>query len=121
MIEKLVEVGYLFDFYGKLLSERQYNVVELFYLKDYSLSEIGEILGITRQAVYDNLKRAEQNLYSYEEALKLWSKFKTGKENVKEIIEISEDLKDHTDDEVLLSKINKIEKIANSILENSWR
>ena len=60
MVEKVVEVGVLFDFYGKLLSARQLSVIELFYIYDLSLAEIGEELNITRQAVYDTLKRADR-------------------------------------------------------------
>ena len=76
MVEKVVEVGILFDFYGKLLSSRQLGVIELFYIHDLSLAEIGEELDITRQAVYDTLKRAERKLYNYEKNLNLVNDFK---------------------------------------------
>jgi len=55
MVEKLVEVGILFDFYGKLLSEKQYMAIELYYNHDLSLTEIGDELGITKQGVSDIL------------------------------------------------------------------
>ncbi|CCQ97462.1 conserved hypothetical protein [[Clostridium] ultunense Esp] len=47
MFERIVEVGILFDFYGKLLSERQFTAIELYYVHDLSLAEIGEELGIS--------------------------------------------------------------------------
>lgn len=58
---KIVEIGMLFDFYGKLLSEKQYQVVELYYIHDLSLTEIGEELSITRQGVFDTLKRLNKS------------------------------------------------------------
>lgn len=125
MVEKVVEVGVLFDFYGKLLSARQLSVIELFYIYDLSLAEIGEELNITRQAVYDTLKRAERKLYKYEENLSLVHEFKKNTLDIKSIIEISNkiliDLKDKekikTKDMIL--KIEEIENTGRKILKNS--
>lgn len=72
---KTVEVSLLYDFYGQLLTEKQQKVLELYYNDDLSLGEIAEILTITRQAVYDNIKRAEKSLYNYENKLRLVKKF----------------------------------------------
>lgn len=94
MVEKLVEIGSLFDFYGKLLSEKQYLVIELYYINDLSLAEIGDELGVTRQGIFDLLKRAEQNLYKYEEKLGLVNKFYSKHTNIKKIINISEEILD---------------------------
>ena len=52
-MEKFVEQGYLYDFYGELLTERQQQVYESVVLEDYSLSEVAEDLGISRQGVHD--------------------------------------------------------------------
>ncbi|MBQ8550877.1 MAG: winged helix-turn-helix transcriptional regulator [Clostridia bacterium] len=65
------EVSRLLDVYGALLPEKQRLLIELYYNDDLSLSEISENEGITRQGVRDALKRAEQQLRSYEEALHL--------------------------------------------------
>lgn len=59
----------LLDCYGELLTERQRDVMELYYCEDMSLSEIGSPLGITRQAVRALIKRTEQILLNYEEKL----------------------------------------------------
>ena len=56
-MEKFVEQGYLYDFYGELLTERQQQVYESVVLEDYSLSEVAEDLGISRQGVHDMIKR----------------------------------------------------------------
>ncbi|NLN15088.1 MAG: YlxM family DNA-binding protein [Tissierellia bacterium] len=123
MVEKLVELGILFDFYGKLLTKKQYDVVDLFYLKDLSLSEIGEELNITRQGVYDTLKRAEEKLYQYEETLGLVGKFVKSKNNIKEIIELANEIKDYIDDEAYekaKDSAQMIEDKCMEIMENSW-
>lgn len=96
MVDKLVEVGILFDFYGKLLSEKQYSVVELYYLYDLSLAEIGEELDISRQGVYDILKRAEENLYQYENTLKLVEKFFKNRKTLEEIYELALDIEEES-------------------------
>ncbi|MBQ8296300.1 MAG: DNA-binding protein [Ruminococcus sp.] len=59
----------LLDCYGELLTEHQRNVMELYYCEDLSLSEIGNPLGITRQAVRALIKRTELLLLNYEEKL----------------------------------------------------
>lgn len=123
MVEKLVELGILFDFYGKLLTKKQYDVVDLFYLKDLSLSEIGEELNITRQGVYDTLKRAEEKLYQYEETLGLVGKFVKSKNNIKEIIELANEIKDYIDDEAYKKAKDSAQMIEDKcmeIMENSW-
>lgn len=60
----------LLDCYGDLLTEHQRNVMELYYCEDLSLAEIGNPLGITRQAVMSLIKRTEGVLLNYEEKLR---------------------------------------------------
>ena len=59
----------LLDCYGDLLTEHQRSVMELYYCEDLSLAEIGEPMGITRQAVRSLIKRTESILENYEEKL----------------------------------------------------
>ncbi len=75
LFEKIVEINLLFDFYGKLLTEKQQKVVRLYYYNDMSLSEIGDELGISRQGIYDHLQRSENLLRNYENKLKLLEKY----------------------------------------------
>lgn len=125
MVEKVVEIGVLFDFYGKLLSSRQFSIIELFYIHDLSLAEIGEELDITRQAVYDTLKRTEKKLYEYERNLGLVNEFKKNSLDIKSIIEISKKiifaLKDNEniEKESILIKIEEIEQTGQKILKQS--
>lgn len=119
-MEKLVEVGILFDYYGKLLSEKQYQAVELYYIHDLSLAEIGEELNITRQGVFDTLKRSEQKLYHYEEILGLVSKFNKSQDTIREILKIAKELQDYGDMnkiEIISQMAHKIEDIGLKILE----
>ena len=62
-----MEMVLLYDYYGNLLTSRQKECLELRYNQDLSLGEIGEILGISRQGVHDNLSRAEMLLRNMEE------------------------------------------------------
>lgn len=70
-LDKLLRMNRLFAFYQKLLTDKQQMMLALYYEEDYSLSEIAEHYNISRQAVHDNLKRAEKLLEQYEEKLHL--------------------------------------------------
>lgn len=91
-MEKLVRVGILLDFYGKLLSEKQYQIMELHYLNDFSLSEIGEELGVSRQSVFDTLKRSEEKLDSFENQLGLVEKFYSSQDTIRDIRRIAAEI-----------------------------
>ena len=63
------EVAALLDVYGKVLTEKQRDLIDLYYNEDLSLGEIAENRGITRQGVRDAVKRSEYVLYDLEENL----------------------------------------------------
>ena len=75
LLEKTTRMNFLFDFYQALLTEKQRSYMELYYLDDHSLGEIAESYEVSRQAVYDNIRRTEAMLEEYEEKLNLFSKF----------------------------------------------
>ncbi|WP_100487658.1 putative DNA-binding protein [Sporolactobacillus pectinivorans] len=75
MLEKILRVNALYDFYQPLLTPKQQEYLDLYYLNDFSLGEIAESCHVTRQAVYDNLKRAEKTLEAFEEKLGLFRKY----------------------------------------------
>jgi predicted DNA-binding protein YlxM (UPF0122 family) len=75
MLEKTTRMNYLYDFYNSLLTPKQQSYMSLYYLDDYSLGEIADEYDISRQAVYDNIKRTEAMLEEYEEKLGLLHKF----------------------------------------------
>ena len=92
-MEKNVKISILLDIYGKLLTQRQYKLLDDYYNNDLSLSEIAENENITRQAVRDNLKKGENNLFEYEEKLGFMRKEIMQEESI----------------EAILSEITKIE------------
>ncbi|CAM3416194.1 putative DNA-binding protein [Cytobacillus oceanisediminis] len=75
MLEKTTRMNYLYDFYQSLLTPKQRSYMSLYYLDDFSLGEIAEEYEVSRQAVYDNIKRTEAMLEEYEEKLLLFHKF----------------------------------------------
>lgn len=70
-LARTTRVNLLFDFYESLLTEKQRTILSYYYHDDFSLGEIATEFGISRQAVYDNIKRAEGALESYEDKLLL--------------------------------------------------
>ena len=76
MFEKNLNIGYLLDFYGDLLSERKKSAMEMYYNEDLSLAEISQEIGISRQGVHETIKKAEEELLFYEEKLGLAKRLK---------------------------------------------
>ncbi|WNR46617.1 putative DNA-binding protein [Paenibacillus roseipurpureus] len=73
-LEKTNRINLLFDFYQPLLTDKQRTFLELYFHDDYSLGEIAENFTISRQAVYEHIKRAELTLQEYESKLQLLHK-----------------------------------------------
>ena len=73
-MDKNIKISILCQIYGKLLTEKQYQVLDDYYNNYLSLSEIAENLNITRQAVRDNIKKGENKLFEYEEKLNVMKK-----------------------------------------------
>ena len=69
MVTKNLEISYLLDFYGDVLTEKQRDVMEQYYNDDLSLSEIADNFGITRQGVRDAIKRGEGTILELEDKL----------------------------------------------------
>ena len=88
-MEKIVEQGMLYDFYGELLTEHQRKIYEDVVLNDMSLSEIAEEQGISRQGVHDLVKRCDKILSGYEEKLKLVEKFNQTKSPETQVRELA--------------------------------
>ena len=84
-MDKVYETSLLLDFYGQLLTDRQYEILDLHYNNDYTLSEIAEQLNISRQGVYDNEKRGRALLNEYENKLGLLSKFSQQKQKAEQV------------------------------------
>ena len=107
-MEKKVEISILCQIYGKLLTEKQYEVINDYYNNDFSLSEIAENNNITRQAVRDMIKKGESKLFEFEEKLLIMKKMKDQEKQIQSIIEELNKIKDTSSDK-------KIEKILNNV------
>ena len=68
---KNLKYGILLDIYGELLTDKQYDVLDLYYNDDLSLAEIAEQYGISRQGVHDSIKRGEELLMGYDKVLNI--------------------------------------------------
>jgi predicted DNA-binding protein YlxM (UPF0122 family) len=89
MLEKTTRINYLYDFYNSLLTPKQQSYMSLYYLDNYSLGEIADEYKVSRQAVYDNIKRTEAMLEEYEVKLLLFQMFQKRSKllrNVKELL-----------------------------------
>ena len=72
ILDKFVEIANLFEIYSSLLSEKQKEYLEDHFENDLSLSEIAKNNNVSRQAIYDNIKRGIALLYDYEDKLKFY-------------------------------------------------
>ncbi|MCM3572802.1 putative DNA-binding protein [Mesobacillus subterraneus] len=108
MLEKTNRMNYLYDFYQALLTPKQSSYMALYYLDDYSLGEIAEEYDVSRQAVYDNIKRTEAMLEEYEEKLLLFEKFQKRSELISKL---KEHFGDGENDRYLHEMIAELEKL----------
>ena len=91
-MDELTEISLLLDFYGQLITKRQYEILDLHYNNDFSLGEIAEQMNISRQGVYDNIKKGKTALILLEEKLGLIDRFSTQKNKAKEILALLDSL-----------------------------
>ena len=90
MFEKNLNVGFLLDFYGDVLTERRRDALDFYYNNDMSLAEVAEELEISRQGARDLIKKAEEELFFYEEKLGLAKKFADAQSHAARALELCE-------------------------------
>ena len=105
-IEKLELRGMLYDFYGELLTPHQKKIYEDVVYNDFSLSEIAEENGISRQGVHDLIRRCNKILQEYENKLHLIERFMKIREEVGSIQKLAEN--PQISKEELIGKVNEI-------------
>jgi len=101
-LNEFLEISILLGYYGDLLSDKQRTYMEEHFEEDYSLSEIAKSYNISRQAVYDNIKRGIKILKSYEEKIGFFKR-------EKEIISDLKDLKENYTESKLDSLISSFD------------
>ena len=112
-MDKLERQALLYDFYGELLTKHQQTIYEEVVLNDYSLSEVAEDQGISRQGVHDLVKRSSRILEDYEQKLHLVERLVTIREKVHEIHGLTQDYEGKN----LENLMNRIGSLSYSILE----
>jgi len=90
-VDRIIERGMLYDFYGELLTDHQKEVYEGLVYNDMSLGELANEYSISRQAAHDLIKRCDKMLENYEAKLHLIAKFQSIKSKVEEIETVSGD------------------------------
>lgn len=119
-MEKIVEYALLYDFYGTLLTEHQQKIYEDYVYQNYSIGEIAEEEGISRQGVHDLIKRCNHILEGYEEKLQLLSKFTETKGKVNEIRQLIQDCLEEQGGkkEEEKKQLLRIQQISDEILDS---
>lgn len=108
-LEKTNYMNTLFEFYSVLLTKKQRGYLSLYYGDDYSLGEIAQEFGISRQAVYDNIKRTEKILIDYEDKLKLAKSFFSRNKRLDELADYA--IEKYPNDKALQAFIANMEEL----------
>ena len=118
MFEKNLLIPCLLDIYGELISDRKRELLDYYYEEDYSLSEISELTGISRQGVRYAIKHAEEALLTYEEKLGLSKKLALLHSKLSEADDIAKSLKaKHTDESIEFDRLLTLISSAGSIMK----
>lgn len=115
-MEKKVEVSVLWQIYGKLLTEKQYQFIDYYYNQDLSLSEIAENENITRQAVRDIIKKGERKLFEYEEKLLFMKKTINQEKQIQTILFNLNKIQKDSSDKQVSSILEEIKKELNCLV-----
>ncbi len=103
----------LFDFYGPLLTDKQKRCLQMHLYEDFSLSEISAQLGISRQAVYDTLRRSEQIMQQYEDKLGLAARLTNERAELLSILTDLKAIEQESGDDKLNNIIRRISVLTN--------
>lgn len=118
-MEECTEIAILLDFYGQLLTKRQYEILDMHYNGDCSLGEIAGQLNISRQGVYDGVKKGKEALKSYERKLGLVSRFTKHEKTLRGVLENLKGLKNvnNTDykNQLINNCVKELEKVISEL------
>jgi uncharacterized protein len=118
-MDEILKLSLLLDFYGQMLTARQFEMMDQHCNNDLSLGEIAEQLKISRQAVHDGISKAKNSLLQYEEKLGLLSKFISQQKTVLNVIDLLNNVKceklESEDKNKLYKAIECLNNISKSI------
>ncbi len=115
-MEERAEIAMLLDFYGQLLTPRQYEILDLHYNSDFSLGEIAEQLGISRQGVFDGVKKGKEALKQLEQKLGLVNRFSRHEETLHKVLENLKKMRcGRAEDGLLHQSIMELEKVITDL------
>lgn len=115
-MDSKVQISILLETYGKLLTDKQYNLLDDYYNLDLSLSEIAENEGITRQAVRDNLKKGENKLFEYEEKLGIMKKTLMQEETISSVLSEISKIQNSSSDKEVANILQEVKKKLNCLV-----
>ena len=115
-MEKNVQISILLETYGKLLTNKQFQMLDDYYNKDLSLSEIAENEKITRQAVRDNLKKGENKLFEYEEKLGIMKKTIMQEKKIASILSEISKIKENSSDKEIANILEDVKNKLNCLV-----
>lgn len=111
-----LEMALLFDTYGGMLTDKQRECFDMRYNQDLSLGEIGEMLGVSRQAVNDNLKKTEALLRRMEENIGSVKRDRMIRKAVQELLDAATVL-DASSDPTVQAVKQRISAVAHTLEE----
>lgn len=119
MFEKNLNIAFLLDFYGEVLSARCRDVLEMYYCDDLSLAEIAESLSISRQGARHIIKKGEEELTLLESKLGLAARFTAIREAAAELNELTQTLSSVTESAQTKEVAARIRSLADVIAEKN--
>jgi len=118
-LDKILKQSLLYDFYGEMLTPHQKLIYEDFVLNDLSLGEIAALQNISRQGVFDIIKRCDRKLRLYEEKLNLIEKFNHAKQRVEKISQCAKGIQDVCSGQCKIEEyVENILRITDEIIED---
>ena len=108
MADESLKRTMLFDFYGEMLTDKQREYYDLHYNEDLSLYEIAEQRGVSRQAVWDIIRRAEAVMQGIEEKTGFIARAERRRQTIEEICALARDLPDSAQKREILQKLAEL-------------
>ena len=115
-MEKNVQISMLCEIYGKVLTEKQLDILQNYYDKDLSLSEIAQNEGITRQAVRDIIKKGENKLFELEEKLEIMKRMLKQEEQIAIILAEISKIEEKSTDKQIAKILTHVKKELNCLV-----